>query len=123
MNEKRERALQGITDLQKEMFEASDAELNSKLTDAENIKLVATSITIAGLTVILTAIGTQEFTDHEAVKLAMYAPIITGSAVASLGLLMFAKARITAQEIFYETKQRGLIIVPGPHRSLETPQK
>ena len=94
-----------------------------KLSDAENLKLFATSVAIVGFSVMGSSIGIQEATDHETLKQVMFAPVSAGAAIAGLGLFMFLNARLTAQEIFYEAKQRGLKIVPGMHRSFETPQE
>ena len=123
MDERRERALKLIADFQREVFISSDTQLNEKLNDAENLKLFATSVAIVGFTVMGSSIGMQAVTDNETVRQTMYAPVATGAVIASLGLLMFLNAKLTAQEIFYEAKQRGLKIIPGMHRSLEIPQE
>lgn len=120
MNERREKALEQVAAFHREIFTASDTELGEKLKNAESLKLFATGIAVAGVSVMATAVGVQELTDHEPVRLAMNVPIVTGGLICSLGTFMLLSAKLTAQEIFFEAKQRGLKIVPGMHRSLET---
>ncbi len=122
MGKQIETALQQIPHHAVEIANASDTELDTNLTDAENLKLFATGIIIVGLAMLGSAVGIHEAEKNEVVKQAALAPYALGSSITTLGAVMFIKARSISQAVIDQAQQRGLSIHPGLNRSLELPQ-
>lgn len=98
---------------------ATNEELATELNDAENSKLFMAGVTVINISAFITAATIGSLQDAESVKTAMLLAGAATIAATYFSAIRSLEANERAGAIIETAQQRGLNVIPGPHRTIE----